>query len=175
MIYSTEPAGFKRGIDVVGCYIEHAGTFLLLYRQPHKPNGNKWGMPAGKVDIGETKNQAMIREVREETGIEIAEADLQYFDSVFVQHEGTDFIYHMFSVQLIEQPKLRLVHKNIRDLDGCHRLKQRRWTISSMIMKPVSNCFTPVITQYEQNFPRQRNSSDWTAGNYCVRLYPSDI
>ena len=108
MIYSTEPAGFKRGIDVVGCYVEHAGTFLLLYRQPHKPNGNKWGMPAGKVDMGETKSQAMVREIHEETGIEIAEADLQYFDSVFVQHEGTDFIYHMFSVQLIEQPEVTI-------------------------------------------------------------------
>ena len=108
MIYSTEPADFKKGIDVVGCYIEHAGEFLLLYRQPLKSNGNKWGMPAGKVDVGETKSQAMSREIREETGIEISETDLQYFDSVFVQHEGTDFIYYMFSVQLVERPKVTI-------------------------------------------------------------------
>ncbi len=103
MISKIEPKDFNKEIDVVGCYIQYSNEFLLLYRQSHKPNGNKWGMPAGKVDAGETKGQAMSREIAEETGLQIPENDLSYFDSVFVRHENHDFMYHMFSVQLTER------------------------------------------------------------------------
>jgi len=36
MIFKEAPADFKKEIDVVGCYVEHDGNFVLLHRQPHK-------------------------------------------------------------------------------------------------------------------------------------------
>ncbi len=108
MIFKTEPEGFKKQIEVVGCFVENSGEFLLLHRQPQKVNGGKWGKPAGKIDAGETPSQAMVRELFEETGMQIPESDLSYFDSIFVRHEGRDFVYHMFSTQLPDRPKVTL-------------------------------------------------------------------
>ena len=53
---------------VAGCIMEYNNKFLILYRKPNKPNGDTWGLPAGKVDNGETDEQAIVREIYEETG-----------------------------------------------------------------------------------------------------------
>jgi 8-oxo-dGTP pyrophosphatase MutT (NUDIX family) len=53
---------------VVGCFLRYDGRFLLLYRHAHKPDGNTWGLPGGKVEKDESDTDAIIRELREETG-----------------------------------------------------------------------------------------------------------
>lgn len=48
------------------------GHCLLLRRSSQsKGNAGKWDLPGGKVDDGETFDAALLREVREETGLEI--------------------------------------------------------------------------------------------------------
>jgi 8-oxo-dGTP pyrophosphatase MutT (NUDIX family) len=42
---------------------------VLLIRRTKDPWKNLWGFPGGHVDKGETPRQAIIREVREETGL----------------------------------------------------------------------------------------------------------
>jgi ADP-ribose pyrophosphatase YjhB (NUDIX family) len=44
----------------------------LLVRRKNPPAQGQWGLPGGKQQLGETLVEAAIREVREETGIEIA-------------------------------------------------------------------------------------------------------
>lgn len=62
---------------VVGCFLEYGGKFVLLYRHSHKPEGDTWGMPGGKVEPNETDDQAMIRELQEETGYISDASELQ--------------------------------------------------------------------------------------------------
>ena len=50
-----------------------AGNKSLLVRRAHPPYRGLWAPPGGYVDKGETVEEAIIREVREETGIEITE------------------------------------------------------------------------------------------------------
>ncbi len=52
MLFREEPKGFTKDIDVVGCYLEHAGEIVLLLRPAHKSSGGLWGLPAGKVEAG---------------------------------------------------------------------------------------------------------------------------
>ena len=106
MISKTELVDFNKKADVVACYAQFDGKFVMLQRQGHKSSPNQWGLPAGKVDEGETISQAMKREIMEETGIELAESDLHYFDSLYVRNLGTDIYYHMFSVNLNALPKV---------------------------------------------------------------------
>lgn len=47
------------------CIIDHDGDFLVL-RQPHRPG---WSLPGGLLDRGESAAEAVVREVREETGL----------------------------------------------------------------------------------------------------------
>lgn len=51
-------------IRSVGCIIEHNGKFLILYRKE-----GVCGLPGGKVENGETDVEALLREVKEETGL----------------------------------------------------------------------------------------------------------
>jgi len=66
MIYKTEPENFISRFEIVSCYVEHDGKILILHRQNHKPQGNTWGLPAGKIDDNEDKIEAMLREIFEE-------------------------------------------------------------------------------------------------------------
>jgi 8-oxo-dGTP diphosphatase len=56
-------------IRVVGAVIEHQGKILACRRHPDKAEGGKWEFPGGKVESGETPQQALSREISEELDI----------------------------------------------------------------------------------------------------------
>lgn len=139
IIFKTLPPQFNKKFEVVSSFCEHKGEILLLHRQDHKPEGNTWGVPAGKIDERETMAEAMVREMKEETGVTISPRDLVYFDNVFVKFPEYDFIYHMFFLSLPKKPHVTInngEHKNfcwtspksallmnlMRDLDACIKL-----------------------------------------------------
>jgi 8-oxo-dGTP pyrophosphatase MutT (NUDIX family) len=96
MISKDKPAGFSPKFEIVSLLIENNDKILLLHRHPHKSQGDKWGVPAGKVEFNEKLEDAIIREVLEETGLTIIKSDLNYFDKVYVWHPEHSFIYHMY-------------------------------------------------------------------------------
>lgn len=109
MIYSTKPKNFKSKFEVVSCFLEYGGEFLLLRRPEQKVQGGKWGVPAGKVEENETLQKAMARELREETSFVLKEEKrLLYFGKLFVRHPTYDFTYHMFHLPLQEKPRIIL-------------------------------------------------------------------
>jgi 8-oxo-dGTP diphosphatase len=48
------------------------GRVLVAQRPPHKHLGGKWEFPGGKVEPGEQPERALVRELREELGCEVA-------------------------------------------------------------------------------------------------------
>lgn len=106
MWFKEKPADFNKRFDIVGCFVEHGGTFVLLHRHPHKANGDKWGLPAGKVDPGEDLKQAVMREIKEETGLKLPASSVTYFDSRYVRDGDFDIEWHMFSMQLDSLPEV---------------------------------------------------------------------
>lgn len=63
----------KQVFIVVGLVTDEAGRVLLARRhEPANVNAhNKWEFPGGGIDFGETPEQAVIREVLEETGLNV--------------------------------------------------------------------------------------------------------
>jgi len=102
LIFLSKPADFHSAFEVASCIVEHNGKILLLLRQDHKPEGNTWCLPAGKVEPHETIQAAVIREIREETGIELVNPF--FFKSVFVRYPKYDYVYHIFHVTLNQAP-----------------------------------------------------------------------
>ncbi len=50
MISRNKPENFTPKFEVVSCFVEYNDEILLLLRQDHKPEGNTYGVPAGKID-----------------------------------------------------------------------------------------------------------------------------
>ena len=97
MIYHAEPEGFSKKFEVSSIFLEHDGTILLLHRHDHKPQGNTWSLPAGKLEVGEKPEDAIVRELKEETGIDISKEGLRNIRSLYVRFGEYDFVYHMFA------------------------------------------------------------------------------
>jgi len=62
-------------IRVTGILIEHAR--LLIVKQKIEP-GRNWSLPGGRVESGESLREAMIREMKEETGLNVKCVKLLY-------------------------------------------------------------------------------------------------
>ena len=68
------------------------GEFLIQKRAATKKQApNKWGMTAGHVDAGESFEEAMIREIKEELGIDVLIQDLKLI-GIYKQAEGNEKI-----------------------------------------------------------------------------------
>ena len=59
----------------VGAIIVYAGK-ILLEKRGNEPSKGKWTIPGGLVELGESIEQAVIRETKEETGLDVAEPHL---------------------------------------------------------------------------------------------------
>jgi 8-oxo-dGTP diphosphatase len=58
-----------RVIPCVGAVIKDDAGRLLLIKRGHDPGKGLWSLPGGRVEAGETDEEAVVREVREETGL----------------------------------------------------------------------------------------------------------
>jgi 8-oxo-dGTP diphosphatase len=77
-------------IDVVAvALIDGDDRILVAQRPPGKPLAGLWEFPGGKIESGETPTAALVRELAEELGIGVAEADLHPL--TFVTHDYSDF------------------------------------------------------------------------------------
>jgi 8-oxo-dGTP pyrophosphatase MutT (NUDIX family) len=95
-------------LHVVGCLVRIEAKILLLKRQVGKRHANFWGLPAGKVDTGETASAAMVRELFEETGLVCQESDLKLEEIFNVDQGDQQFTYTYFSLDIFEYPEVIL-------------------------------------------------------------------
>ena len=80
----------SRLLLVAACaLVDSDGRVLIAQRPEGKSLAGLWEFPGGKVEAGETPEAALIRELREELGIEVAQACLAPF--VFASHAYEGF------------------------------------------------------------------------------------
>ncbi len=58
-------------VPCVGAVVVDDAGRLLLIRRGHAPSAGFWSVPGGHVEPGETLPEAIVREVREETGLDV--------------------------------------------------------------------------------------------------------
>ncbi|MEM3070806.1 MAG: NUDIX hydrolase [Candidatus Bathyarchaeia archaeon] len=74
------------------------GNEVLLTRRRNPPGEGLWGLPGGVVELGETVREAIVREVREECGIEVEPIKLlEVYDSIVRDEEGRVRFHYILS------------------------------------------------------------------------------
>jgi len=68
--------GNPQFIEVSAALIFHGGKLLITQRHAKAHLGGRWEFPGGKREAGETFEAALVREIREELGVEIAVGEL---------------------------------------------------------------------------------------------------
>lgn len=101
--------------EVVAALIWDGDRFLACQRPPHKARGLLWEFVGGKVESGESREEALIRECREELGITVAVGDV-YMELV---HEYPDLTVKLilFHARITEGCPQKLEHNDIRWLN----------------------------------------------------------
>lgn len=83
----VEASESRRPVDVaVGVLIDGEGRFLLTSRPTGKVYPGYWEFPGGKLEAGETVEQALRRELHEELGITIGRAHPWHIETVDYAH-----------------------------------------------------------------------------------------
>lgn len=98
--------------EVVAALIWQGDRFMICQRPAHKARGLLWEFVGGKVEPGETRQQALVRECREELGITVEPGPV----FMEVTHTYPDLTVHLtlFSASIAEGVPQKLEHNDIR-------------------------------------------------------------
>ena len=99
-------------VEVVAALIWDKDKFMICQRPAHKARALLWEFVGGKVEPGETKEQALIRECQEELAITISVGDV-FMDVV---HEYPDITVHLtlFNAKISNGTPQKLEHNDIK-------------------------------------------------------------
>jgi len=98
--------------EVVAALIWHGERFMICQRPAHKARGMLWEFVGGKVEPEESKEQALVRECREELAVEVAVGDI----FLEVTHTYPDITVHLtlFHASIVQGVPQKLEHNDIR-------------------------------------------------------------
>ena len=99
-------------VEVVAALIWEKDKFMICQRPAHKARGLLWEFVGGKVEPGETKEDALVRECREELDVRVSVGEL-FMD---VTHEYPDVMVHLtlFNASVAEGIPQKLEHNDIK-------------------------------------------------------------
>jgi 8-oxo-dGTP diphosphatase len=124
-------------VDVaVGVLIDAEGRFLLTSRPAGKVFAGYWEFPGGKLEAGETVEQALQRELHEEIGIEIGAV-------------------HPWKVELMDYPhaRVRLHFCKVYKWHGAFEMRERQamaWQTLPVTVSPVLPGTLPVLAWFAE-------------------------
>lgn len=124
--------GQRQAVDVaVGVLFDAEGRFLLTSRPAGKVYAGYWEFPGGKLEAGETVEQALRRELHEELGITIGAAE-------------------PWKVELVDYPhaRVRLHFCKVRQWSGEPQMRERQsasWERLAVGVAPVLPGTVPVL------------------------------
>ena len=98
--------------EVVAALIWDKNRFLACQRPAHKARGLLWEFVGGKVEPGETREQALIRECQEELAVTVAVQDI----FTEIDHVYPDLTVHLtlFNASIAEGTPRKIEHNDLR-------------------------------------------------------------
>ena len=122
-------------VEVVAALIWDNNKFMICQRPAHKARGLLWEFVGGKVEPGETKEQALIRECQEELAVTLSVGDV-FMDVV---HEYPDITVHLtlFNATIAEGVPQKLEHNDIKWITPSEIPNYSFWPADEEILKKI--------------------------------------
>ncbi len=108
LVFRKKPQFFSPIVEVAASYLEVNAKFLFLKRALGKPEGGKWGVPGGKLELAEGSLEAACRETYEETQIVLDQENLAFVGTVFIRKPDCEYVYHMYQQKFAQIPEVLL-------------------------------------------------------------------
>ncbi len=120
----------------VGAVVEQDGRVLLV-RRGSEPLKGHWTLPGGALEVGETLAEGVVREVREETGLEVEPIELiEVLDRI--HREGERVRYHYVIADYLCRVTGGRLHA-ASDADAVRWVERAEWNShSALIVDPVT-------------------------------------
>ena len=98
--------------DVVAALIWDGDRFMACQRPAHKTRGLLWEFVGGKTEPGESKEEALVRECKEELGVTVKVNDV----FMEVLHEYPDMTVNLtlFNAEIVEGTPQKIEHNDIK-------------------------------------------------------------
>ena len=106
--FVSKPTSFSKNLCVVASLHLYQGQILLLLRHPDKADPLTWAFPGGKVEGQESLLQAIQREVKEETGVEMEPSSFAFLQTFYILQADLHVEFHLFSVIVSSLPSIEL-------------------------------------------------------------------
>ena len=128
----------KKATEVVAALIWDGSRFLICQRPAHKARGLLWEFVGGKVEPGESKEDALIRECREELAVTISAGEV----FMEVDHDYPDLNVHLtlFNAAIIEGTPRMLEHNDIRWITVDEILQYEFCPADEEILRKLLSC-----------------------------------
>lgn len=139
-------------VEVVAALIWDNDKFMICQRPKHKARGLLWEFVGGKVEPGETKEQALIRECQEELDVTLSVGDV-FTDVV---HEYPDITVHLtlFNATIAEGIPQKLEHNDIQWIKASQIPQYDFCPADRVILKQISTVFASA--KLKQSWERQK-------------------
>ena len=126
-------------VEVVAALIWQDDKFMICQRPTNKARGLLWEFVGGKVESGETKEQALVRECREELDILLSVGDV-FMDVI---HEYSDITVHLtlFNATIFEGEPQKIEHNDIQWITPSEIQNYKFCPADEVILKRICGLF----------------------------------
>ena len=132
-------------LGVAAILVSPGGAYVVLGRRKKDPNRGKYVLPGGGVQEGESLDQALTREVFEETGLRVRPGSSRWEDVHVVELEDRIILF----VEAVAEG---------RPMSGTD-LSDVAWFLASRLPKDISPVVVPVLKSHGFEFETEEEES----------------
>ncbi len=161
----------KKITEVVAALIWDGNRFMICQRPAHKARGLLWEFVGGKVEPGETKEAALIRECREELAVELVVGD-KFMD---VLHEYPDLTVHLtvFHASIASGIPQKLEHSDIQWITSAQILEYDFCPADVEILAKIKklSAYRELLSQVRVSYEDSPSGLKWYAPCREINLW----
>ncbi len=122
------------------CYIEKDGCWLVLHRtkKSHDENGDKWIGVGGKFEYGESPEECVLREVKEETGLTMTSYRYRGLVTFVSDEWGVEYM-HLFTCSAFTGKLAECNEGDLVWLPKSELLRKKMWAGDRLFLDALEN------------------------------------